>query len=125
MMAALTAFAALTLWPWSYPFTTKDCERIQDGMNRAEVEAILGGLPPGDYRRAIGRDQEFDGVYKKVKTICVGKTVECWQSDNAQLIVIFDKNGRVYSKHFGHTMWTFKDALRDLWSRILRWTGLA
>ncbi len=37
------------LGPWPCRVTRANCERIKEGMTRAEVEAILGG-PPGDYR---------------------------------------------------------------------------
>jgi hypothetical protein len=127
IFATQIAVSALILWPRSYPFTTKDCERIHDGMTRAEVQAILGRLPPGDYRTGLGRDHEFEvTVYQKLKTgLQPVETVECWQSDDVQLVVIFDKNGRVCSKLFGHTYWSLKDVFRDLWSRVARITGLA
>ena len=45
------AAGAFGLWPQRGQITFANFHRIQEGMSRAEVEAILDG-PPGDYRTA-------------------------------------------------------------------------
>jgi SmpA/OmlA family protein len=45
---AVLAVGAFVLWPRPNPITQENCDRIREGMSRAEVVAILG--PPGDYR---------------------------------------------------------------------------
>jgi hypothetical protein len=49
VVAVLVAAGTVLLWPRTDRITEENCERIQLGMGRAEVEALLGG-PPGDYR---------------------------------------------------------------------------
>ena len=47
-LAVVGAAGAFVLWPWpSSRITLENCNRIREGMSRAEVEAILG--PPGDH----------------------------------------------------------------------------
>ncbi len=48
LAVALLALGACVLWPRANRVTPEDFNRIKEGMNLAEVEAILG--PPGDYR---------------------------------------------------------------------------
>jgi hypothetical protein len=45
---ALVVIGAFVLWPQEDRITWQNCDRLKEGMSRAEVEAILGG-PPGDY----------------------------------------------------------------------------
>jgi hypothetical protein len=51
-MAVVVAAGAVVLWPREDRVTRANYDRIQIGMNRANVEAILG--PPGDYRTGLG-----------------------------------------------------------------------
>jgi hypothetical protein len=48
-LAVVVVVGAFALWPGQSKITRESFDRIQKGMSRAEVEAILGG-PPGDYR---------------------------------------------------------------------------
>jgi hypothetical protein len=48
-LAVVVAAGAWLLWPRQDRITPENLDRIELGMTRAEVEAILGG-PPGDYR---------------------------------------------------------------------------
>jgi hypothetical protein len=48
VVVALAASGAFAVRSQPRRFTYDNCERIEDGMSRAEVEAMLG--PPGDYR---------------------------------------------------------------------------
>jgi hypothetical protein len=67
-----------------------DCDRIEIGMTRAEVEHVLGG-PPGDYRT---RDS--------ITLICFQDWFfEEWQGDGGAILVEFDGDGWVFHKrHF-------------------------
>jgi hypothetical protein len=52
-LAVVVAAEVVVLWPRSSSrITRENFEQIKEGMNRAEVEAILG--PPGDYRTGHG-----------------------------------------------------------------------
>jgi hypothetical protein len=54
-LAVVVAAGAVVLWPQAAPpsrVTRENYDCIQEGMTRAEVEAILG--PPGDYRTGLG-----------------------------------------------------------------------
>jgi hypothetical protein len=46
--AVVLAVGAIVLWPREDRITQQNCDRIGEGMTRAQVVAILG--PPGDYR---------------------------------------------------------------------------
>jgi hypothetical protein len=50
VLAVLVAVGLFVLWPRLDRITDENFNRIQEGMSRAEVEAILG--PPGDCRAA-------------------------------------------------------------------------
>jgi hypothetical protein len=74
------------LRPWPCPVNRAACERVEQGMSRAEVEKILGG-PAGDYRTrpAGGHLEEWDsprrGVVNCIPPIdgVLGFYVEVWQ----------------------------------------------
>jgi hypothetical protein len=52
-LPVVVAAGAVVLWPRTPSrITLENCNRIREGMSRAEVEAILG--PPGDYRTGPG-----------------------------------------------------------------------
>ena len=52
-LTVVVAAGAVVLWPRTPSrITLENCNRIREGMSRAEVEAILG--PPGDYRTGPG-----------------------------------------------------------------------
>jgi hypothetical protein len=53
VLAAVVA-AGVVVWPRPLRATRENYDRIQVGMSRAEVEAILG--PPGDYRTVLTQD---------------------------------------------------------------------
>jgi hypothetical protein len=57
---AVLAVGVVVLWPRTDRITRENYDRIQPGMTRAEVEAILG--PPGDYRTGLG---ETYGLYAR------------------------------------------------------------
>jgi hypothetical protein len=122
--ALLLAAGALILWPRSQTsrVTRENFARIQQGMSRHDVEAILG--PPGDYRTGqtalilplnshggfngrltpaqIAYDAEtadlFPGFFDD------GCTFELWQCDDAVIWICYDKDGV--------SMWDFAPIVR-------------
>jgi hypothetical protein len=62
-LAVVVAAGTVALWPRAEPnrITQENCDRIKEGMSRAEVEAILG--PPGDYRTGLGESRVGEVVY--------------------------------------------------------------
>ncbi len=68
--------------------------RVEGGMTRAEVEAILGG-PPGDYRSRQGAKA---GLPRFVPTPT--EVEEVWRWDNGHAYVIFTPAGFVAEASF-------------------------
>jgi hypothetical protein len=64
VLAVIVAAGVVVLWPQTEPnrITSENCDRIKEGMSRAEVEAILG--PPGDYRTSLGETMLVDGAWR-------------------------------------------------------------
>jgi hypothetical protein len=65
LLALAIGLVVLAAWMfvlWQRPsrITEENFERIQPGMSRAEVEAILG--PPGDYRTGRGESKMSESV---------------------------------------------------------------
>jgi outer membrane protein assembly factor BamE (lipoprotein component of BamABCDE complex) len=69
-------------------------ERIKVGMNRDEVEAILGG-PPGDFTTV-----EFSFVSLECGIGVVGHRREHWKGDQGLVGVDFDGQGKVAWRWF-------------------------
>jgi outer membrane protein assembly factor BamE (lipoprotein component of BamABCDE complex) len=80
--------------------TIENCDRIREGMTRAEVEAIVG-VPPGDYRLRPPEDEQIDSnstaSFQKMQssTRSFGETLERWRNDQVLLMVVFDSEGKV------------------------------
>ena len=96
-MGAICALALLVVYVRHMSLLPSDketCERVQCGMTRAEVEAILGG-PPGNYT----------GVFFK-KDVSVPVTVagsasrQQWTGTRGVLLVFFDEHQRVMSSMY-------------------------
>jgi hypothetical protein len=77
-------------WPRPDRATEENFDRLQPGMSRAEVEAILG--PPGDYR---------SGETTTRSKVIWFRGDLLWETDDVLIIVGFDESGE---------MWT-----RDIW----------
>jgi hypothetical protein len=101
LVLALVAVRAVFVLPTNPRITKEHYDRIQGGMPRHEVEAILG--PPGDYRTGpvgldhAGSDARFflshDGAlvwHREVR----------WQGDEAQISVWLDPTGMVVNSAF-------------------------
>jgi hypothetical protein len=69
--------------------------RIQDGMRRAEVEAVLGG-PQGYY----STDPVFCCVHGQPPPLRGGDRWETWIGDDGEINVVFDEQGEVRWRDF-------------------------
>jgi hypothetical protein len=73
------------------------CDRIEDGMSQAEVEAILGG-PPGDFRT---RETAYGTPGMLYHPIVDGGFTLTWFADGGKVSVIFlEKDGRAMENWF-------------------------
>jgi hypothetical protein len=98
-LAVVVAGGAVVLWPRANRVTRENYDRIQIGMSRADVEAVLG--PPGLY--ASGPLMVGGTVYSDdVATVMGGERMEevDWTSDNAIVRVFFRLTGQVGDKCF-------------------------
>ena len=90
VVLVVVVFGAFVLLPGPGRITPVNYARIQPGMSRAEVEAILG--PPGDYRT---RDSEQDTDLDLSDMAIVGSIdlhqAYIWASDQAVVLAAFDE----------------------------------
>jgi hypothetical protein len=107
-LAVLVAAGAFVLWPRLDRITDENFDRIQEGMSRAEVEAIFGG-PPGDYRAGpTTYDADLDAnrvpreILGLVRTTQDGDDVFDWAGDHGHAIVVFDSTG-IYRDGWFHS----------------------
>jgi hypothetical protein len=87
----VTLWPGLHLPPRSVSITTDKYERVQIGMTRMQVEAIMGA-PPGDYRRPgglLGNRKLREPADPNVRT---------WVGDTLTVMLLFDDQGRVLAK---------------------------
>jgi outer membrane protein assembly factor BamE (lipoprotein component of BamABCDE complex) len=104
--AIITAVVFYSTSPRRPTASQADCDRVQVGMTRAQVEHVLGG-PPGDYRTR-------DSFTRNVGLYYV--FWDEWKGDGGMILVEFDGNGRVCDKeHFDH----FVPRQRSLIDRIM------
>jgi hypothetical protein len=86
--------------------TIENCDRIREGMTRAEVEAIVG-VPPGDYRTRPPDDEKIDSSsmasFQKMQSTArwFGETLEMWRNDQVRLAVVFDSEDKVNHEMHG------------------------
>jgi hypothetical protein len=89
--AIITAVVLYCAGPRRPMASQADCDRIEIGMTRAEVEHVLGGLP-GDYRTR-------DSITPDVGLYYV--FWDEWKGDDGMIRVEFDEHGQVCGKeHF-------------------------
>jgi hypothetical protein len=74
-LAVVVAVGALVMWPRANRVTRENYDRIQIGMSRGDVEAILG--PPGDYRTGPGERGDCE---------VEDGTVESWMPDTGSYL---------------------------------------
>jgi hypothetical protein len=114
-LAVAIAAGMVVLWPKASRVTSDNCDRIHRGMNRQEVEAILG--PPGDYRSGPtehslvhatwteeGQSMPISFWYLEgidPPTIH-GETPHIWLGDHGDAHVYYDSAGVVT----GRTFWS-------------------
>src|SRR5262245_50075207 len=92
------ALLLIGLLPLLFPrsrITKEACDRIEEGMSQAEVEAILGG-PPGDYR-TVTADPDLTGW-----RLGSGRrrTVVSWLGDEGSIEAGFGRSGFLVTKEF-------------------------
>jgi hypothetical protein len=83
-LGVLAAVAALLFWQGRDRVTAENYERIQRGMARSQVEAILG--PPGDY--ASGPAVGETGWQRRFDLVNSGNH---WMGDSAWIRVWYDE----------------------------------
>jgi hypothetical protein len=101
LAVALVLFGVLLplLLPWHCPVNRAAFERIEKGMTRAQVEAILGG-PCGNYRtRPFPKNQSW--VLPSSGPILFYQSWEPWAGDEVVVHVCFDDEGIVELKVIG------------------------
>jgi hypothetical protein len=121
----LLAVAAFGLWPPQPDRVTQEnFDRINEGMSRADVEAILG--PPGDYSggplvlEAPGPPVRFEPA-KESRGTDDSAFVE-WANDSGRAQVVFDGSGRVDWRYFGPVRRMEQTALDNLlWRTKRQW----
>jgi hypothetical protein len=134
-LAGLTVVAAgaVVLWPRADRVTEENFYRLQDGMTRAEVEAILG--PPGDYSTwpleyagpsiaFLNRDIPHPvGEFVRVSYLSSGQgqvaKVE-WRGDCQLICVYFNSSGHVHGENFCYVARMEQTAFDNLLWRVKR-----
>src|SRR5690349_20867928 len=100
-LLAVIAATAVALWPQPDRITFENCDRITEGMSRAEVYAILGS--PGDYRTGPvvyvgegGKPRVMDQFGMPFEAA----DYAAWLSDEAYVVVHLGDGGRVKQERF-------------------------
>jgi hypothetical protein len=106
---------AICFWPKRSPrFSQEQCDAIELGMTRTQVEVVLGA-PPGDY--ATG---PVFHPYNVLWELGVAETEGEWKSDTGRVNVGFDREGLVVWKQFEPGL-----ILRQTWwGRVRGWLRL-
>jgi hypothetical protein len=105
---------------------------IKDGMTEKQIESILGA-PPGDYRTKTvlygGLRQiaipltAFDSVSKTGESRTPPYTIETWTTNDCEISVTFDENGKVIGKAFNEPVVSI-GWLEEKWDSLLTSLGL-
>jgi hypothetical protein len=112
--ASLALAAYLAVWlttPHLHPVNRDNFERIQLRMTLAEVEAIVE-YPPGDYTTG----PIFTGPW----TMGSIQRWKRWYSDEGEIAVEFDEDGRVQDQYFAEVVKLKEVTIVD---RIRGWLG--
>jgi hypothetical protein len=93
-LAVVSGAGAVVLWP-TQPnrITQENCDRIKEGMIRAEVETILG--PPGDYSTGPTHWPSWLATKAFGREIGEGSYTLLWETDTASLFLTFNADNRV------------------------------
>jgi hypothetical protein len=140
--AALALVASASLAGWlapdaeAAPVTEESFRRIELGMARGDVEAILG-TPPVDSARAYrlvycggtwkyrGAEEPYASVSNQdladLRPVSSGGSIAAWPGSDAEALVVeFDADGTVY----GVALLTHGVAKPSAWERFVkRWFG--
>jgi hypothetical protein len=107
-LAVVVVAGVVVLWPQPPSrITQENCDRIKEGMSRAEVETILG--PPGDYRTRLGETLCLDGwgadladpgpTVSTWQPFFEGMSGAVWKGDSIEILIVCgDYSGRVVRK---------------------------
>jgi hypothetical protein len=92
-LALVVAAGVVVLWPRPERVTRENWARIQIGMGRAEVEAVLG--PDGDFKT---RDCTRRHVCATISDTAIATDeMQQWDTDTARIAVRYSKGGTVAS----------------------------
>jgi hypothetical protein len=97
LVVLLLAVGVFVAWPRPNRITQENFDRIQQGMSRAEVEAILG--PPGDYRTL---PQEFEPWALTSVAFQPSSKASFWHANtmsiSMSISIEFDESGRAQGR---------------------------
>jgi len=100
VLLALVALAFFLARDSKVHFTQRQCNRIQAGMTRQEVEAVLG-MPPGNYRTRPFTDGQDGAIAGCLFVALQGKQpIGFWLGDAGAIVVWFDERGIVTDKDY-------------------------
>jgi hypothetical protein len=129
LLGSIVVVAALGVgvwlrWPRQTAITQENAARIEAGMSRAEVEAILGG--PARFEASsdcviVNKQGFFNGVPFDSAGVSRPKVPDPtqWVSDCALILVVFDEDGTVKWSH----AWSSRPT-ETFVEKIRRWLGL-
>jgi hypothetical protein len=119
-LAVVVAAGVVVLWPSR--LTRENYDRIQNGMSRTEVEAVLG--PEGDYRTMPTKFVYLTQWYTGLGNFVVDDDYTpdgLWESDAGNICVIY-RQGRVTAKAFVMTSRLDQSYLDNLlWRAQRQW----
>ena len=122
-LAVVSGAGAVVLWP-TQPnrITQENCDRIKEGMSRAEVETILG--PPGDYRTGPVQSVvqwELNGARTTWHDQC--SNYSAWVGDTGWVRVEFNnRHGTVWASEFIESKRIAQHPLENLlWRAKRQW----
>jgi hypothetical protein len=84
VVLVVVGFLLPVLFPSPSKVTGANCERIKEGMTRAEVDGILGG-PPGDHRTRPPASHPGRGI-----VMPDGVSLDIWTGDDGEIWVFYE-----------------------------------
>jgi SmpA / OmlA family len=95
-VAMLVAASAFVLWPRPDRISREKVERITVGMNRADVEAILGRPPDGE---SLNPSTVYDDAYPTEQALESAYVLD-WADGDETICVGFDNQGAITEVRF-------------------------